>query len=162
MQKRSYTQLTQEQRYQIYAFKKAGSPQSAIAEELNVHKSTISRELQRNSGQRGYRPKQAHALATARQHQRACGTRISAHTWSLVQAKLQEQWSPEQIAGRLHQEHGVSLSHEHIYQHIYADKRSGGTLHQHLRCQKQRRKRGRLWAVQWPPAAGPHPQPYQH
>jgi transposase, IS30 family len=137
----NYTQLTQEQRYQIYAFKKAGFTQSVIAQELKVHKSTVSRELKRNTGQRGYRPKQAHALAGSRQHLRAGGTRINSEIWDTVKAKLQEQWSPEQISGRLKAESGLAISHERIYQYIYQDKRNGGTLHQHLRCQKQRRKR---------------------
>ena len=44
-----YTQLTQKQRYQIYAFLKAGFSQSAIASEINVHKSTICRELKRET-----------------------------------------------------------------------------------------------------------------
>jgi IS30 family transposase len=61
-----YTQLTQEQRYHIYAFLKVGFSQSAIASEINVHKSTICRELKRNKGQKGYRPKQAHVKATNR------------------------------------------------------------------------------------------------
>ncbi len=60
---KSYTQLTQIQRYQIYALKKAGLSQTRIAAILGVHKSTISRELRRNSGGRGYRPKQATLLA---------------------------------------------------------------------------------------------------
>ena len=49
-----YTQLTIEQRYQIFGLKKAGFNQSKIASGLNVHKSTISRELMRNKGQRGW------------------------------------------------------------------------------------------------------------
>ena len=61
---RKYTQLTQEQRYQIYAFLKAGFLQTEIASEIGVHKSTISREIKRNRGKRGYRPKQAHLMAT--------------------------------------------------------------------------------------------------
>ena len=76
-----YAQLTQEQRCQIYAFKKAGSTQSAIAQELKVHKSTISRELRRNTGQRNYRPKQAQELANSRQRDRADRTHISSKTW---------------------------------------------------------------------------------
>jgi IS30 family transposase len=55
----SYTQLTQEQRYQIYACIKADWSQLEIAAEIGVHPSTISRELSRNRGGRGYRPKQA-------------------------------------------------------------------------------------------------------
>ena len=46
----SYTQLTQDQRYQIYAFMKAGFSQTSIAFEIGVHKSKVSRELSRNDG----------------------------------------------------------------------------------------------------------------
>ena len=60
------TQLTREQRYQIYALLKAGHDQSETATLLGCHKSTISREMRRNRGQRGYRPKQAQELAVAR------------------------------------------------------------------------------------------------
>jgi len=56
----NYTHLAQEERYQIYALKKAGHKQSEIANVLERSESTISRELARNCGQRGYRPKQAH------------------------------------------------------------------------------------------------------
>jgi IS30 family transposase len=45
------------------------------------------------------------------------------------------QWSPEQIAGKL------PVSHETLYQHVYADKARGGKLWKNLRCQKQKRKR---------------------
>jgi IS30 family transposase len=54
---------------------------------------------------------------------------------------IREEWSPEQITGWL-QKHGhPSISHEWIYQYVYRDKQRGGTLHMHLRCQKERRKR---------------------
>ena len=52
-----YTQLTQEQRYQLHALLKMEHNRTEIADTLGVHKSTISRELQRNRGKRGYRPK---------------------------------------------------------------------------------------------------------
>ncbi|MFS1526179.1 helix-turn-helix domain-containing protein [Microbulbifer sp. 2304DJ12-6] len=54
---RHYKQLTYEQRCQIEAFKKSGFTQAEIAVALGVSQSTISRELARNSGQRGYRHK---------------------------------------------------------------------------------------------------------
>jgi IS30 family transposase len=136
----SYTQLTREQRYQIYALKKEQHSQTEMARNLGVHKSTISRELARNQGQRGYRPKQADELAQARKQQRV-QPRIPAQQWQQVEALLCQQWSPEQIAGRLRLEGQPTVSHERIYQYVYADKRAGGTLHRHLRCQKQRRKR---------------------
>jgi transposase, IS30 family len=136
----TYTQLTREQRYQIYALKKADHNRTEIATLIGVHKSTVSRELARNGGRRGYRPKQAQELATARQ-QAAYRPRISDRTWARVEQLLSQQWSPEQIAGRLQLERQPAVSHERIYQHIYADKRAGGTLHLSLRCQKRRRKR---------------------
>ncbi len=61
-----YTQLTQEERYQIYALLKAGLNQTEIAMILERHKSTISREISRNTGLRGYRPNQAQRLAQER------------------------------------------------------------------------------------------------
>ena len=136
----SYTQLTQEQRYHIYAHMKTGCSQSAIAAELGVHKSTVSRELKRNLGGRGYRPKQAHEFALLKRLERA-KPRISAKTWNLVEKHLRLDLSPEQVSGRLGMLHDMSVSHERIYQHIYADKHNGGDLHTHLRCQKKRRKR---------------------
>jgi transposase, IS30 family len=51
------------------------------------------------------------------------------------------QWSPEQIQGRLRLEKQQTVSAEWIYQHVYADKRNGGTLYRHLRSQKKQRKR---------------------
>ena len=136
----SYTQLTREQRYQIYALKKAGHSQTETAAIVGVHKSTVSRELRRNRGRRGYRPGRAHESAAARRRA-AHRPRISEQTWAVVESLLRRQWSPEQIAGRLKLERREAVSHERIYQHVRADKRAGGTLHLHLRCRRERRKR---------------------
>ena len=137
---RSYSQLTREQRYQIFALKKAGHSQAMIAKLLEVHKSTISRELKRNRGQRGYRPRQAHQFAQQR-HQDKPRSKITLTTWTTVKRLLRFQWSPEQISGWLQKTDRGSVSHEWIYRYIYTDKASGGDLYIHLRCQKQRRKR---------------------
>ncbi len=136
----SYTQLTREQRYQIYALRKEQHSQKQIAANLGVHPATISRELCRNHGQRGYRPKQADELAQARKQARS-KPRITPQAWALVGSALRQEWSPEQISGRLKVEKKIKISHERIYQYIYADKRAGGDLYRHLRCQKKRRKR---------------------
>ena len=137
----AYKQLTQDQRYQIYAFLKAGFSQSFIATELGVHKSSICRELQRNRGQRGYRPKQAQQLASSRRKSKENATRITSETWQKVDSLLKEDFSPQQVNGTLKLQGQQAPSHERIYQHIYADKQKGGTLYKHLRCQKKRRKR---------------------
>jgi transposase, IS30 family len=136
----NYSQLTRERRYQIYALKKAGQNQTQIALVIGCHKSTISRELRRNCGAKGYRPYQADELAYDRQCE-AYRSRIAWETWQQVERLLRQQWSPEQIAGRLKLEQQPTVSHECIYLYVYADKRRGGTLHQHLRSQKKQRKR---------------------
>jgi transposase, IS30 family len=136
----SYTQLTREQRYQIYALMKAGHNQFQIAVVVGCHKSTISRELRRNRGLKGYRPYQADELAYDRQCA-AYRSRIAWQTWQQVERLLCQEWSPEQIAGRLKLEKQPTVSHECIYLYVYADKRRGGTLHNHLRSQKKQRKR---------------------
>jgi IS30 family transposase len=117
-----YTQLAREQRYQIYALKRAGQNQTQDARVVGCHKSTISRELRRNQGLKGYRPFQADELAYDRQ----CGAyraRIAWETWQEVERLLRQDWSPEQIAGRLKLEKQPTVSHECIYLYIYAEKR---------------------------------------
>lgn len=129
----NYTHITQEERYQIYALSKAGHKQYEIAELLERSRSTISRELARNMGGRGYRPKQAHSMAVER---RAMNARtIDDATWQFAQDRLLEQWSPEQISGH------ADISPETVYQRVYADKQLGGLLWKNLRCQKKRKKR---------------------
>ena len=135
-----YRQLTREQRYQISGLIKAGYNQSQIAAEVGVHKSTISRELARNRGRGAYRAPQAQRLATARQRERD-RTRIAPGTWQQIEELVEQQWSPEQISGRLRLEKQPPVSPEWIYQHLRMDKAAGGDLYLHLRCQKRRRKK---------------------
>jgi len=136
----TYTQLTCEERYQIKALLDIECSRTEIAQCLGVHKSTISRELHRNCGQRGYRPKQAHEKALERRSQKVQHT-INLEMWKVVEERLCLDWSPEQISGWLKKHQLQTISPERIYQYIYADKRTGGTLYKHLRCQKKRRKR---------------------
>lgn len=136
----AYTHLTREQRYQIYALKQTGHIQSVMAKIIGVSESTISRELRRNKGLRGYRPKQAHDKSIERQ-QKKVSTRISLNTWQTVDRLLCEDWSPEQISGWLKENSSISISHESIYQYILKDKRSSGDLYLHLRCKRKRKKR---------------------
>ena len=136
---RTYHQLTQGQRYQISALRKTKQSLAEIAEVVGVHKSSVSRELKRNRGQRGYRPQQAQELALERRLKAI--PRITAKVWAVVEKLLRQDWSPEQIAGRLKKEQAIRISHEWIYQHVLSDKQAGGILYKHLRCQKQHRKR---------------------
>jgi IS30 family transposase len=137
---RGYTQLAQEQRYQIYALMKADHNQTEIAEVVGVHKSTISREIRRNCGFRGYRPQQAHRLALIRRQDKV-QPRIEDATWRWIETALREDWSPEQISLWLNETWGIRVSHEWIYQYVLQEKLYGGDLYRHLRCQRKRRKR---------------------
>lgn len=138
--KNSYTHLTREERYHISAQRKIGISISMIARELNRNKSTISRELKRNIGLRGYRPKQAHDFADKRKSNG--NYQINDFGWSYVSCLINQDWSPEQINGRLCVMGWQDVpSIESIYTFIYADKKLGGKLYTHLRCQKKRKKR---------------------
>jgi len=119
----NYTHLTQAERYQISILDKAGHQQKEIAHLLARSESTISRELSRNRGKRGYRPQQAQRKADER---RAMNARtLDETTWEFVEEKLREEWSPEQISGHLDAIQQPGISHETIYQRVYADKQAG-------------------------------------
>ena len=105
---------------------------------MGVSQSTVSRELGRNRGQRGYRFKQAEAKAQARQTIRRKPRKLTASVRRKVEAKLRQmRWSPEQISGWLRGQ-GIELSHERIYQMIWQDKREDGDLWRSLRRRGKR------------------------
>ena len=137
----TYKHLTREERYQIHALRRQNISPAVIAAELNRSRSTITRELKRNAAPQGYKPAKAHDRACTRQSTRRNARQFDAQQWSQVHNYLRLQLSPEQVSGRLKEEGGLRISHECIYQHIYANKRAGGDLIKHLRCQKGRRKR---------------------
>ena len=126
---RSYTQLTRGKRYQIRAFLKAGFSQSEMAFYLRVHKSTISREIRRNQGHKGYRPRQAHEKAISRRYTAAKRIKMTPAMIELITYCIRQNFSPEQASGYLARKHALSISHETIYKHIWSNKRNGGTLY---------------------------------
>ena len=136
-----YTQLTREQRYQIYAFMKAGFSQKAIALEIGVHKSTISRELRRNRGKKGYRPKQAHLRAIERRRTANKFCKMTPQVVVLIEDLVRQEFNPEQVSGFLARKHKIRISHETIYQHVLNDKATGGDLYRHLRHANKKRKK---------------------
>ena len=119
---------------------KTGHKQSELAKVIGVHKSTISRELKRNCGGRGYRNKQAHVLALDKRKGKVPPI-IDDSTWTFIETLIRKDWSPEQIHGWMKSNMEMTVSHEWIYQYIYKDKLAGGSLHLHLRCRKKRKKR---------------------
>lgn len=138
----AYKHLSDETRCDIYELKVKGFGIREIAEKVGRDKGTVSRELRRNKGLRGYRPSQAHRMASERLQVRRGGRRVEETTWQAAAAVIKhQQYSPEQAAGHCVAVGLGTISHETIYRRIYADKQAGGTLWRHLRCGKKRRKR---------------------
>jgi IS30 family transposase len=138
----SYHQLTENERYQIYVMKKAGHRQNEIADLLGRSPSTISRELQRNQGLRGYRPKQAQRLSVSRRREAHKAIKVTDEVWGWIVQLIEQELSPQQVVDYLDNHKNVSVHHETVYQRIYADKAQGGELYKHLRiASKPYRKR---------------------
>ncbi|WP_031436839.1 IS30 family transposase [Methylobacter tundripaludum] len=134
---RNYKQLSPAQRYQIAILNKAGKNQKEMSELLGVSRSTMCRELRRNRGKKGYFPKQAQIKADNRRTQATKALKMTAEVIVEIEEKIRLDWSPEQISGVLK----TPISHERIYQHIWADKSHGGTLYKHLRQSNKKRKK---------------------
>ena len=137
----SYQHLTQLERYQIYAYRKAGLAQNQIAASLGRSPSTISRELRRDRGCRGYRPGKAHELARRRAVRCRSRRRISAAQWRGIESLIKQEWSPAQIAKRTDREGSLRVSHEWIYRYIAQDRATGGLLWKNLRRANLPRRR---------------------
>lgn len=135
--------LTKEQRYQIKAYLDCNKTKTYIAKALNVDKSTIGRELQRNSKKRGsYNPDFANELATERKERFAINRKFTPSIEKFVRTHIEdEQWSPEQIVGYCRTHNIPMVSHERIYAYLRKDKLDGGNLYKHLRHQLKHRKR---------------------
>lgn len=129
-----YKQLTMAQRYQIEALKKEGLSQRAIAINIGVHYSTVSRELGRNSIDDGeYFALSASVSARLRYQYKSKNRKLGKEHISYIRKHIQEGWSPEQISGRMEIEGLNSISHETIYQYVYQEQAKGGKLYLHLR-----------------------------
>jgi len=147
----NYKQLSPEERYGIVLLLSIGVSLRKIASKLKRSASTISREIKRNSGKRGYRPKQAERKAEERHKTKAKAIKLTEEMKEVIVCYLKEGWSPEQIVGRLKQEGIISLHHESIYEYLRKDRKSGGTLYKHLRRQGKKYRKGYGEA----PAIGP-------
>ncbi|MBN4081991.1 IS30 family transposase [Beggiatoa alba] len=140
--RKHYTHLTQEERYQIYAYKKAGFSNGFIAQELGRHVSTLKREFSRNTGLRGYRPQQAHCLAQNRHKAKPGIIKMTTPMVIRITNDLAQQWSPEQIQGRLLDDGLEAVCPGTIYHFIRKDKTKGGDLHKNLRHKKYKQRTG--------------------
>lgn len=140
----TYCHLTPADRYTVSLLRKEGLTSAAIARVLRRSRSTISRELKRNSCalDGAYRHSKAQERTNGRRRRCRQGLRHPPWQYARVESLLAEKWSPEQIAGYLRHQQEFRISHETIYRHVWADWHRGGGLYLHLRQSgKQRRKR---------------------
>lgn len=138
-----YTHLCAEHRKTIYNMNQAKFTQAQIGEAIGFSQATVSKELRRNRGQRGYRPKQAEDKAQTRQREKRGREKVLVGDLKdEVEARLMLKHSPDQISKALALR-GLRVSHESIYQHVVADRKSGGSLWKQLRINGTRRYRRR-------------------
>lgn len=124
-------QLIEAQRYEIYLGLKRKWSQTRIANEIGVSKSTVSREIRRNSKPNGeYVWTYAQRISESRKHGLAGNHRKPPELWwRIEQMIIDEDWSPSQIAGVLRKE-GVNIAKQTIYNHVHAD--TTGKLASHM------------------------------
>ena len=118
----SYTHFTTGEREKLLQFKAQGLKQIEIAQKLGRSRSSVSRELKRNSSEDGsYSAFEAEEKY--RQRRKRCVRKRWLDAWELksyVTEKLREYWSPEQIEGRLKMEHSsLQISFATIYRAIH-------------------------------------------
>lgn len=138
-----YKQLTLKERYHIQALIKVGYKQKEIAKEVGCSKSTISRELKRNSNPNGYKAESAEVATKQRHKSKPKDKAITKNIEKYIRKHLKLDWSPEQISGRMAKETDYKVSHETIYKYIYDNKSKNGKLYKNLRHKnKKYHKRG--------------------
>lgn len=137
----TYKRVTEEERRLIYRWRQEGHGPREMARRLGRSASSICREIARNTGGRGYRPKQAHWKAQ-RRALRPGPRRFTDEVQADAEARLRDGWTPEIISGRARLEGRSWVCKETIYKHIYADAKAGGDLWKTLpRARRKRRRR---------------------
>ena len=134
--------LTREQRYTISALHKQGCSQKMIAQAIGKNKSVVSRELKRNANLKGkYFFAYAQDMAELRKERMKKPRKLLPELKKKIISMLEEDFSPQQIRGRLRLEEQNFVSHETIYKIIRKDKQQGGKLYKHCRHKLKNRKR---------------------
>ncbi len=143
----TYCQLTKGERYTISVLRIARYSVTAISEVLGRHRSTIYREVARNSTTRDggerltYCPSKAQKRRNGTLRRSRRGRHHADWQYSRVNHLLRQQLSPEQVANLLRKEGEFVMSFQTIYRHIRRDWKAKGTLYKELRHRYKRRKR---------------------
>jgi IS30 family transposase len=151
---KNYTQLSLVQRYQIQAFIKAEKKQKWIAEQLGVNPSTISREIRRNTAQRGRTAGSYIATNAQRRTEQRHQFKPKLVKFNLAMKKQavrwlsKKKWSPELISVEGKKTGKCPISHEWLYQWIWQSKHGNKEadkpykrIYLHLKHARRRKKR---------------------
>ena len=140
---KKYNHISSTQRIELATLHRNGYSVNQISKQLKLHRSTVYRELKRNSRPRGsYEAYYANNLSEIRKERFAKNRKFTSKMIILIKEKLEnQQWSPEQINGYCIQNNIPMVSHERIYQYIYQEKENGGKLFEHLRTGKKKYKK---------------------
>jgi IS30 family transposase len=140
-----YHQITPEERYTLATLRKQTPALSvtAMARLLGRHRSTIYREVSRNTthADGSYRPLRAQEAANGRRRRSRKHSQFTREDWQMIEDLLRADFSPEQVSGWLARHGLLRISHETIYQHIWRDRKRGGQLYRRLRQRPKYRKR---------------------
>lgn len=149
---RFYKHLCLDERRKIYRWRGQNISVNEIAKRLDRHRSTIFREIQRNSyfeegdhKNNDYYPVSAEEFYRRRRQKRQKVESVS-ELKDFIISKLKQDWSPEQIAGYLKNigHNGLYVCHETIYRFVYSAEGKGLKLYRHLfRSRKHRNRRGK-------------------
>ena len=139
-----YQQLTKERRYTLLSLMKAGYKQKDICRVIGCHRSTIYRELKRNTVGKRYSAIKAENLKTNRRADNRPPGRLSDEIKERIKFYLKLKWSPEQIFGYCQKEGLEMVSHETIYKYIYSQPRSLKLYKELRRRVRKRKKRSSL------------------
>lgn len=142
--------FTRDERLKLETYKSAGYSNAQIALELGFHKSNIGREVRRNSVRGRYQGDTADAISKTRRQETERTRKLEyALLRRYVIDRTMDNWSPEQISGRLRKDYAhdplMQISHETIYTTAYCDERFGPLVIPYWRrSKKKRQKRGLL------------------
>ena len=140
-----YNQLTEHERYMISKLRRSGHGVAEIARVMERHRSSIYREIERNSIQiqerSTYCPSKAQKKRNGRSWLSRRGRQHEAWQYARVEQLLKQQWSPEQVADTLKKDGEFQISFQTIYRHVRRDWRAQGSLYLELRRRYKRRKR---------------------
>jgi len=143
----TYNQITDGERYTISMLRIARYSVTEISKVLGRHRSTIYREVSRNSTTRDagerwtYCPSKAQKRRNGKLRQSRRGRHHTHEQYARVDHLLRQQLSPQQVANLLKKEGEFVISFQTIYRHVRRDWKAKGTLYQELRHRYKRRKR---------------------